>query len=257
MAIRLENRVAIVTGGARGIGQAYCLGLARAGAKVVVADVLDTTETVAQVKAAGGDAIGVTVDVASFAGVQNMAAKAIAAFNKIDILVNNAAIVGGLKITRFSEIAEEEWDRMMAVNVKGIWHCIKAVTPSMIQQKYGKIINISSTTVLMGVPGLLHYVTSKGAVFAMTRALSRELGPMGIRINTIMPGLTQSQAMKDMAAAFPEQFGSMSKQLAAQAALGREQYPEDLVGTVLFLAAEDSDFITGQNINVDGGVVHW
>ncbi len=145
---------------------------------------------------------------------------------------------------------------MMAVNVKGLWHCIKAVTPSMSQQRYGKIINISSTTVLMGVPGLLHYVTSKGAVFAMTRALSRELGPLGIRINTIMPGLTQSQAIKNMMAVAP-QLEDMSKQLAAQAALGREQYPADLVGTVLFLASEDSDFITGQNITVDGGVAHW
>jgi NAD(P)-dependent dehydrogenase (short-subunit alcohol dehydrogenase family) len=256
MAIRLENRVAIVTGGARGIGQAYCLGLARAGAKVVVADVLDTAETVAQVKAADGDAIGVTVDVASFASVQNMAAKAIDAFNKIDILVNNAALMANLKMGSFSQIAEEEWDSVMAVNVKGIWQCIKAVTPSMIRQKYGKIINISSTTVLMGVPGLLHYVTSKGAVFAMTRALSHELGPMGIRINTIMPGLTQSQAMKSMIAAAPQLEG-MSQQLAAQAALGREQQPEDLVGTVLFLAAEDSDFVTGQNFTVDGGVAHW
>ena len=256
MAIRLENRVAIVTGGARGIGQAYCLGLARAGARVVVADVLDTAETGAQVKTAGGDAIGVTVDVASFASVQAMAAKAMAAFNKIDILVNNAALMANLKMGSFSQIAEEEWDSVMAVNVKGIWQCIKAVTPSMIRQKYGKIINISSTTVLMGVPGLLHYVTSKGAVFAMTRALSRELGPMGIRINTIMPGLTQSQAMKNMMAGTPQLEG-MSRQLAAQAALGREQQPEDLVGTVLFLASEDSDFMTGQNLTVDGGVAHW
>ncbi len=256
MAIHLENRVAIVTGGARGIGQAYCLGLARAGAKVVVADMLDTAETVAQATAAGGDAIGVTVDVASFASVQSMASKAIEVFKKIDILVNNAALMANLKMGPFHQIPEDEWDRVMAVNVKGIWHCIKAVTPSMIQQKYGKIINISSTTVLMGVPGLLHYVTSKGAVFAMTRALSRELGSLGIRVNTIMPGLTQSQAIKSMMAAAPQLEG-MSKQLAAQAALGREQYPEDLVGTVLFLGSEDSDFITGQNFTVDGGVVHW
>jgi 3-oxoacyl-[acyl-carrier protein] reductase len=256
MAIQLQDRVAIVTGGARGIGQAYCVGLGRAGAKVVVADVLDTSETVAQVQAAGSDAIGVTVDVASYASVQDMTNKALAAFTKIDILVNNAALMANLKMGPFHQIPEDEWDRVMAVNVKGLWHCIKAVTPSMSQQRYGKIINISSTTVLMGVPGLLHYVTSKGAVFAMTRALSRELGPLGIRINTIMPGLTQSQAIKSMMAAAPQLEG-MSKQLAAQAALGREQYPEDLVGTVLFLASEDSDFITGQNFTVDGGVAHW
>jgi NAD(P)-dependent dehydrogenase (short-subunit alcohol dehydrogenase family) len=126
----------------------------------------------------------------------------------------------------------------------------------MQQQKYGKIVNISSTTVLMGIPGLLHYVTSKGAVFAMARALSRELGPLGIRINTIMPGLTQSEAIQEMAAASPALTG-MSEQFAAQSALGRQQHPRDLVGTVLFLASEDSDFMTGQNLTVDGGVVHW
>jgi len=249
--------VAIVTGGARGIGQAYCLGLARAGAKVVVADVLETGETVAKIKELGAAAVGVHVDVARFNSAQAMTTRTIEAFQKIDILVNNAALMANLTPGPFTQIPEDEWDRVMAVNVKGIWHCIRAVTPSMSQQQYGKIINISSTTVLMGIPGLLHYVTSKGAVFAMTRALSRELGPLGIRINTIMPGLTQSQAIKDMVAAFPEQLGEMSKQLAAQAALGREQYPEDLVGTVLFLASEDSDFITGQNFTVDGGVVHW
>jgi NAD(P)-dependent dehydrogenase (short-subunit alcohol dehydrogenase family) len=247
---RLDGRVALVTGGARGIGQAYCLGLARAGAT------RDTQETVAQVKQAGTDALGLSVDVASFDSVQDMVAQATGAFQKIDILVNTAALMAGLHMGAFANIPEEEWDRVMSVNVKGIWHCIKAVTPSMQQQQYGKIINISSTTVLMGVPGLLHYVTSKGAVFAMTRALSRELGPVGIRINTIMPGLTQSEAIKEMVAT-SEGLGEMSKQLAAQAALGREQYPEDLVGTVVFLASTDSDFITGQNFTVDGGVAHW
>ncbi len=256
MAISLQDRVAIVTGGARGIGRAYCTGLGRAGAKVVVADILDTSETVAQVKAAGGEAIGVSVDVAHFASVRDMVDRALAAFHKIDILVNNAALMANLKIGPFHQIAEDEWDRVMAVNVKGIWHCIKAVVPPMQQQRYGKIINISSTTVLMGVPGLLHYVASKGAVFAMSRALARELGPLGIRINTVMPGLTQSEAIQEMKGASPV-LSDMSKQLAAQAALGREQYPEDLVGTVLFLASAESDFITGQNITVDGGVAHW
>ncbi|MGH7966886.1 MAG: SDR family NAD(P)-dependent oxidoreductase [Candidatus Binatia bacterium] len=256
MAIRLDGRVAIVTGGARGIGQAYCLGLARAGAKVVVGDVLDTADTVGQIKKQGGTAIGVSVDTASAASAQKMAAAAVEEFQKIDILVNNAALMAKLKMGPLSEIPEDEWDAVMAVNVKGIWQCTKAVLPAMMQQKYGKIINISSTVVQMGVPGLLHYVASKGAVFSMTRALARELGGLGIRVNTIMPGLTQSEAVKKMVAAFPAA-AEMSRQFAAQACLGREQYPEDLVGTVLFLAAEDSDFITGQNITVDGGVVHW
>ena len=256
MARDLDGRVAIVTGGGRGIGQAYCVGLGRAGAKVVVADIVDTAETCAKVQEVGAEGIGVHVDVANLDSVEQMTTQAITAFQKIDILVNNAAMVSGLTMGVFTNIPEQEWDRLMAVNVKGVWQCTKAVTPHMTQQQYGKIINISSTTVLMGVPGLLHYVASKGAVFAMSRALSRELGPSGIRVNSITPGLTMSEAVKDMMAAWPE-LAQMSKQLAAQSPLGREQYPEDLVGTVVFLSSADSDFITGQNFNVDGGVVHW
>ncbi len=252
----LEGRVAIVTGGARGIGQAYCWGLARAGAKVVVADVLDAGETLSKIRELGGEGRGVHTDVASFESTCGMAQAALKAFHKIDILVNNAALMAGLRMGPLSEISEEEWDRVMAVNVKGVWNCVRAVLPAMSQQRYGKIINISSTTVLMGIPGFLHYVASKGAVFAMTRALSRELGPLGIRVNTVMPGLTQSQAIQEMKAAHPE-LERMGRQLAAQTALGREQYPEDLVGAVVFLASADSDFITGQNVTVDGGVVHW
>ncbi|MDY6892508.1 MAG: 3-oxoacyl-ACP reductase family protein [Chloroflexota bacterium] len=251
----LENRVAIVTGGARGLGQSYCLGLHREGAKVVVADIIDTTETVTKIKQAGGEALGIKLDVRSAESTQQMAAKTVEAFGKIDILINNAALYGDLKMQAFHEISEEEWDRLMSINVKGVWQCTKAVAPHMMQQQYGKIINISSGTILMGVPGLLHYVTSKGAVWAMSRVLSRELGGFGIRVNCITPGFTMSQASRDIMKVSGAE--GMEKQIAAQAALGREEEPEDLVGAVLFLSSELSDFITGQTINVDGGVVHW
>ena len=252
---RLKNRVAIVTGGARGIGQAYCLALAREGARVAVADILDTTDTVSKVKELGTEAIGVNVDVRSFESAKRMADAAAKAFGKIDILVNNAALYGGLKMQSYNEISEEEWDRLMAINVKGVWQCTKAVAPFMVEQKYGKVINISSGTIFLGTPGLLHYVVSKGAVWAMSRCLSRELGGYGIRVNGITPGFTMSQASRDIMAASHAE--GLEKIIAAQAALGREQQPADLVGTVVFLASEDSDFMTGQNLNVDGGVVHW
>jgi len=253
--MKLKDRVAIVTGGARGIGQAYCVRYAQEGAKVVVADVLDGSETVAKIKEAGGEAIAVEVDVRSAQSTQEMAAKTVDTFGKIDILVNNAALYGGLKMQPSHEIAEEEWDRLMAINVKGVWMCCNAVVPHMIQQEYGKIINISSGTIFMGVPGLMHYVSSKGAVWAMSRCLSRELGGFGIRVNCITPGFTMSQASRDIMAVSGT--GGMEKQIATQAALGREQEPEDLVGAAVFLASADSDFITGQTLNVDGGVMHW
>ena len=252
---RLKNRVAVVTGGARGIGQAYSLGLAREGAKVAVVDILDTSETVSKIKELGAEAIGISVDVRSFDSTKQMADQTVKVFGKIDILVNNAALYGGLKMQSYHEIPEEEWDRLMSINVKGLWQCTKAVAPSMIDQRYGKIINISSGTIFLGTPGLLHYVTSKGAVWAMSRCLSRELGGYGIRVNSITPGFTMSQASRDIMSASHAE--GLEKMIASQAALGQEQQPQDLVGTVVFLSSAESDFITGQNLNVDGGVVHW
>ena len=252
----LKNKVAIVTGGGRGIGQAYCLGFATEGAKVVVADIISCDETVEQIKAKGGDTIAVTANVTQMESLTAMAKAAIDQFGRLDILVNNAALygdIGGMKA--MSDISEEEWDRLMAINVKGVWNATKAVLPQMQAQNYGKIINISSATILMGVPGILHYVTSKGAVWAMTRGMARELGPQGIRVNTLMPGFTMSQASKDLLKKSGAE--GMEQQIATQAALGREQKPEDLVGAVLYLASPASDFMTGQSINVDGGVVVW
>jgi 3-oxoacyl-[acyl-carrier protein] reductase len=252
--MRLKNRVAVVTGAARGIGQAYCLALAREGAGIVAADILSCAETVVKVRDAGGEALEIRVDVAEAQSTQTMVALALQRFGRIDILVNNAAVYGGLQLTPFEQIPEAEWDHVMAVNVKGLWLCCKAVIPSMKQQGYGKIINISSDTIWMGIPLFLHYVTSKGAVFAFTRALARELSGTGIAVNTITPGYTMTEAAQGIAD--PETVSRIRGWVRDQQIIKRNEEPSDLTGTVVFLASEDSDFITGQTINVNGGATH-
>jgi 3-oxoacyl-[acyl-carrier protein] reductase len=252
--MRLKGRVAIVTGAARGIGQAYCLALAREGAHVVAADILSCAETITQVQQAGGEVLEVTTDVASAQSTQALAAQTLQRFGRIDILVNNAAVYGGLKLTPFEQIPEAEWDRVMAVNVKGIWLCCKAVIPAMKQQGSGKIINISSDTIWMGVPLFLHYVASKGAVFALTRALARELAGTGITVNAITPGYTLTEAAQGIAD--PETVSRLRAWVVDQQIIKRVEEPADLAGTVVFLASADSDFITGQTINVNGGATH-
>ena len=249
--MRLKDRVAIVTGGGVGIGKAYAHGLAKEGAKVVVADIQggEASKVAAEIKATGGEATAVYVDVASVEKTQAMAQATIKAYGRIDILVNNAGLYSALKKKNFMDIDGDEWDRVMTVNVKGLWHCVKAVYPAMKQQGKGKIINISSGTVLGGSPYFLHYVSSKSAVIGFTRALAREVGDDNINVNSIMPGLTISSANQE-GVMTAEQLADRRKKRAFH----RDQYPADLVGTVLFLASDDSDFMTGQSISVDGGM---
>jgi NAD(P)-dependent dehydrogenase (short-subunit alcohol dehydrogenase family) len=246
---RLDGRVAIVTGAARGIGAAYAKGLAAEGAAVTVSDIEDPTNTVEIVRQQGGQAIGTRTDVTDAVQVADMVARAEAAFGRVDILVNNAGLYGVLSLKPFTEISEEEWDDVMRVNVRGTFQCCKAVVPSMRRRKYGKIINISSGTQFAGIPMYLHYVTSKGAIVALTRALARELGPDGICVNTIAPGLTASGAAIEKSQA---QAGRVDFAIG-QRAFRRAETPDDLVGVCVFLASADSDFMTGQMINVDGG----
>ena len=249
--MRLKDKVAIVTGGGVGIGKAYAHGLAKEGAKVVVADIQETEarKVAADIEQNGGTALAVPVDVTSEEKVHAMAAATLKAYGRIDVLVNNAGLYSALKKKSFMEIDSDEWDRVMAVNVKGLFHCVKAVYPTMKQQQKGKIINISSGTALSGSPFFLHYVSSKAGVIGFTRALAREVGNDNICVNSIMPGLTISSANQE-GVMTAEQLADRRKRRSIQ----RDQYPQDLVGTVIFLASDDSDFMTGQSISVDGGM---
>ncbi len=248
---RLQGRVAIVTGAAQGIGARYAAALAAEGAAVVCSDIVDAEPVAQKIRDAGGRAIAVHTDVSAPESVAQMAAAAIDAYGRIDILVNNAGLFAQLEMKPFDQIGSAEWDRVMAVNVRGPFECAKAVVPQMRQQGYGKIVNIASGTVFKGVPMLLHYVSSKGAVVAMTRALARELGDVGIRVNTLAPGLTASENTL----ANPAWQGAGSANNIASRAIKREVTPEDLCGTLVYLSSAESDFVTGQVIVVDGGSV--
>ena len=248
---RLEGRVAIVTGAAQGIGAAYAKGLAAAGARVCVSDVLDAKPVAAEITGSGGEAIAVHCDVTDPKSVQAMVAATVKAYGRIDILLNNAGIFATLALKPLTEIDSAEWDKVMAVNVRGIFECIKAVVPEMKKNKYGKIINIASGTVFKGVPMLLHYVASKGAVVAISRAVARELGDDGIRVNTLAPGLVMSEGVLKN----PVWRGPVVSNNVASRAIKREALPEDLIGTAIYLSSADSDFVTGQVLVVDGGSV--
>ncbi len=247
--MRLKDRVAIVTGGARGLGRAYALRMAKEGARIVVADIIDGGETVELVKKEGGDAIYVRTDVTSEESTTEMARKVVEHFSRIDILVNNAALFADLVKKPFWEIPAAEWDKVMAVNLKGPFLCSKAVYPQMKKQGKGKIINVSSGTFYKGLPHFLHYVVSKGGNVALSRSMSREVGDAGINVNTIAPGYTETEFLKEN----PQDPPEVTKMGIASRAIKRPETPEDLTGTVVFLASDDSDFITGQTIIVDGG----
>ena len=245
----LSGKSAIVTGGAQGIGAEYARGLARAGAAVSICDILDPAEVVEAINAGGGRAIGRKADITSAADMAALAKETADAFGGIDALVNNAAIFTSLRRTAFLDISSEEFDRVMTVNVRGTFEVVKAVVPYMRAKGYGKIVNISSTTVFTGQPLLLHYVSSKGAIVAMTRSLARELGADGIRVNCIAPGFTLSEGV----AANEQYTAQVRGGIASTRAIVRDQVPDDLVGTMLFLCSVESDFVSGQTIAVDGG----
>jgi len=246
---RLRQKTGVISGAAQGIGAAFARAFAAEGASVICADVLDCDEVIAEIVAAGGTAIGIKTDVTDDESLSAMVAKAEAEFGPVDILVNNAAIFSSLTLKSFTEITQDEWEQMMCVNVRGVWQASKAVLPSMRKAGRGKIINISSGTVYKGPPGQLHYVASKGAVMAMTRSMARELADDKICVNTIVPGLTMTEAVRANSAWEP-----IRKNLLNAKMIRRDMLPEDLIGAALFLASKDSDFITGQSINVDGGV---
>ncbi|MFP6710891.1 MAG: 3-oxoacyl-ACP reductase family protein [Rhodospirillales bacterium] len=250
---KLDNKVAIVTGAAQGIGATYAKALAAEGAKVVVTDVLDCAPIAAEIEniCQGSETLALSTDVSDEKATQDMIDETVKRFGTVDILVNNAALFGTVALGPFENIDVEEWDRLMAVNVKGPWLCTKAASPVMRKQGSGKIINIASGTLFKGSPNLLHYVSSKGAVLAMTRSLSRELGDDGICVNTIAPGLTMSENVLNS-----DQHMQYRDANAASRALKRYQTPEDLIGALVFLASADSDFITGQCLVVDGGSVN-
>ncbi len=245
--MRLAGKVAIVTGGARHIGAAYARKLAAEGAVVVIADVLDGNGVIEEIKSCGGKAMGLQVDVSREEDTARMAAETVNAFGRIDILINNAAIFIAIQRQPFYEITADEWDRVSAVNIKGPFLCAKAVFPQMKQQRNGKIINISSSTVFSGTPLFLHYVASKAALIGMTRSLAREVGEYGICVNAIAPGLIQHEGQNA-----PKEFTEF--QLKARS-LKRLQTPEDLLGVLIYLASSDSDFVTGQTFLVDGGSI--
>jgi NAD(P)-dependent dehydrogenase (short-subunit alcohol dehydrogenase family) len=245
--MRLEGKVAIVTGGARHIGAVYAKRLAAEGASVVVADVLNGEGVVREIKEARGNAIALRIDVSKEEDTLRMADETVKRFGRIDIFINNAAIFLSIKRRSFYEISAEEWDQVAAVNIKGPFLCIKAVFPQMKKQRSGKIINISSTTALWGTPMFLHYVTSKAALIGLTRALASEIGEYGICVNTIAPGLVQHEGQTA-----PKEFNELQLKVRS---IKRLETPEDLIGTLLYLASSDSDFVTGQTIVVDGGSV--
>ncbi len=249
MGSRLDDRSAIVTGAAQGIGAVYARALAAEGASVTIADRLDGSALACEIREAGGRAQAVETDVTDPRSVDAMVESTLEAFGRIDILVNNAAIFGSLRAKPFEQIDLDEWDLVMRVNVRGAFQCATAAVPAMRENGYGRIINISSGTIFKGTPYFLHYLSSKGAIWAMTRGLAREVGGAGITVNTIAPGYTASESvLKDEST-----WNLVREGMNSSRAIQRDQLPEDLTGTVVFIASDDSAFITGQCIVVDGG----
>lgn len=243
--MRFKDKSVIITGGGGKIAKAYALAFAREGAKLSLPDIASADHVVNAIKDMGGTAISTACDVSDEKSVQAMVAETVKQFGTVDVLINNAAYFMSVWKGPFWEMSVAEFDKAMAVNVRGSWLCAKAVVPQMQKQKNGKIINISSNVALTGNPNYIHYVTSKGALIAMTRAMARELGDWNICVNTVSPGFVVTEGRK----IDPE----YEKARAQQRSIKRTQVENDLVGTVLYLSSAESDFMTGQLLNVDGG----
>ncbi|HVW31723.1 MAG TPA: glucose 1-dehydrogenase [Acidimicrobiia bacterium] len=248
---RFDGKVAIVTGSGQGLGRAYAEALAAEGAAVVVAEINEGTakDTAGAITAAGGRAVAVRTDVTDPDSCAAMVQTALDQFGTVDILVNNAAIYDGLQMDPFEDIDPAVWNRVLTVNVTGTWLATRAVVPLMKEKGYGKIVNISSTVAYVGPPLLLHYVASKGAVVAMTKALAKELGEYGIRVTALAPGMTFTQATENI---LPDPI--MGDMFMEMQSLKEKMQPEHVVPALLFLCSSDSDFVVGQNWVVDGGM---
>jgi NAD(P)-dependent dehydrogenase (short-subunit alcohol dehydrogenase family) len=250
--MQLKDKVAIVTGAARGLGRAYAEALAREGAAVVAGDVRDCAETVKSIRDAGGRALGVALDVAKLDSCKAMAEATVKEFGRVDALVNNAALYANLKGGRFDQLDEAQWDRVMQVNIKGVWNACRAVVPAMRAQKSGSVINISSLAPVYGLPYALDYSMSKGAVIAMTRSLARELGRDWVRVNAVAPSAVMTEGTKEF---FGDKLDKAKQVIAQGQSLQRNLEVEDLTGTIVYLVSDASKFVTGQTIMVDGGTV--
>jgi NAD(P)-dependent dehydrogenase (short-subunit alcohol dehydrogenase family) len=242
---QLDGKVAVVTGAAQGIGKAIAGGLAREGARIVVADLQRAQEAAASYP----DGIGLTVDVSREGDVARMVSETVERCGSLDILVNNAGLYASLEMRPFTEIPLDEWRRVMDVNVASMFLACRAAVPAMRERGGGKIVNISSGTPFRGVPFLLHYVTSKGAIVALTRSLAKELGKDSIHVNCVAPGFTMSDGVE----AYPEVIEKLRDVSVAARTIQRDQVPEDVVGAVVFLCTPGADFITGQTMVIDGG----
>lgn len=248
--MRFQDKAVIITGAGQGIGRAYALAFAAEGARVAVADKNEGAAkgVVDEIASAGGAAMMVGVDVADRQSTQELAEGVLAQFGTIDVLINNAAIFSTLKMKPFDEIEEDEWDTVMAVNARGVFNCCQAVVPAMRRQRHGKIVNVSSSVVVTGRPFYAHYVASKGAVVALTRALASELGKDGITVNAVSPHGIVTEIERETIR--EDQWAEI---IAAQA-LKRKGSVQDMIGVTMFLASADSDYMTGQTVNVDAGL---
>jgi NAD(P)-dependent dehydrogenase (short-subunit alcohol dehydrogenase family) len=251
---RLAGKTAIVTGGARGIGKHYSQALAAEGARVMIADIADGRALAEDIAGRHGanSVASVTFDISDENAVKALVEETIKRFGQIDVLVNNAALYSVLKPRPFNEWDAELWDRVMAINVRGSYLMVRHVAPHMMARRSGKIINIGSGAPYKGVPHMLPYVVSKGAILAFTRALSRELGDYGIAVNSLSPGFILSETGLENKGHVEEERIPVRNSRAFK----RDAYPEDLLGALVFLASSDSDFVTGQSLVVDGGSVN-